>query len=188
MTRQSDSQNQKKSAAHVSASTIHSTRPVALLIPVLIATVIGQLMLMFRCPPSELAQRMNLDSFGTMAMSSGFWILLATLLVMIWKMVLVARYRPTPAPTDAELPSLTVIVPAYNEGAQVLKTIGNMEVAVFLDKLCKIACVLKFVQTWNFGIYVTSECEDILYASFLELLELSKYTFLCAVNAGKVRC
>ncbi|MBQ4333897.1 MAG: glycosyltransferase family 2 protein [Myxococcaceae bacterium] len=126
MTRQSDSQNQKKSAAHVSASTIHSTRPVALLIPVLIATVIGQLMLMFRCPPSELAQRMNLDSFGTMAMSSGFWILLATLLVMIWKMVLVARYRPTPAPTDAELPSLTVIVPAYNEGAQVLKTIESI--------------------------------------------------------------
>ncbi|MFO7566371.1 MAG: glycosyltransferase family 2 protein [Enhygromyxa sp.] len=39
--------------------------------------------------------------------------------VLLWRVVLVARYRPTPGVEDERLPSVTVIVPAYNEGAQV---------------------------------------------------------------------
>lgn len=131
----------EKSGAHVTASTIHSTRPVALLIPILALTVVGQLLLMFRCPPSEIAARLSLDTAGTLAMSAGFWILLATLIVMIWKMVLVARYRPIASPADDALPSLTVIVPAYNEGAQVLKTIESILASDYPAHLLQIVSI-----------------------------------------------
>lgn len=114
------------SRTRIHAGTVHSTRPVAWLIPVLALAVTAQLLLMFRCPPSELTARLSLDGAAALAMNWGFWVLLATLLVMTWKMVLVARYRPIPAPDDSRLPSVTVIVPAYNEGAQVLKTIESI--------------------------------------------------------------
>lgn len=150
MTRPSDSKNfstrnttesTAMSAERIAASTIRSTRPVALMIPVLALTIFGQLLLMFRCPPTELAARLNLDMAGTIAMSTGFWILFASLLVMIWKMVLVARYRPTPSPSDAMLPSLTVIVPAYNEGAQVLKTIESILASDYPAHLLQIVSI-----------------------------------------------
>jgi hyaluronan synthase len=44
---------------------------------------------------------------------------LALTAVLLWRVVLVARYRPTPGVEDKRLPVVTVIVPAYNEGAQV---------------------------------------------------------------------
>ncbi len=108
------------------AGTVNSTRPVAWLIPVLTLAVFAQILLMFRCPPDELAARLSLEGAAAAFMNWSFWCLLATLAVMIWKMVLVARYRPVPAPADSDLPSVTVIVPAYNEGAQVLKTIESI--------------------------------------------------------------
>ncbi|MBK8266949.1 MAG: glycosyltransferase family 2 protein [Planctomycetes bacterium] len=36
-----------------------------------------------------------------------------------WRLILWRRYRAEPAPADAELPSLSLIIPAYNEGALV---------------------------------------------------------------------
>lgn len=44
---------------------------------------------------------------------------LALTAVLLWRVILVARYRPTPAVEEQRLPTVTVIVPAYNEGAQV---------------------------------------------------------------------
>ncbi|MCY2930816.1 MAG: glycosyltransferase [Planctomycetota bacterium] len=44
----------------------------------------------------------------------------------LWWIVLVTTYRPVPAVPDDELPTCTVIVPAYNEGAQVLKTLRSI--------------------------------------------------------------
>lgn len=46
--------------------------------------------------------------------------------VLWWRLSLVARYRPMPSVRDAELPVVTAIVPAYNEGAQVLATIDSL--------------------------------------------------------------
>ena len=51
--------------------------------------------------------------------------LLATT-VVLWRVALVARYRPVPEVGDARLPRLTVIVPAYNEGRQVLSTLRSL--------------------------------------------------------------
>lgn len=46
--------------------------------------------------------------------------------VLLWRVVLVARYRPIPGVEDERLPTATVIVPAYNEGAQVQATLISL--------------------------------------------------------------
>jgi len=47
-------------------------------------------------------------------------------LVFFWRLYLVSRYKPTIACTDSELAFCTVIVPAYNEGRQVLHTLRSV--------------------------------------------------------------
>jgi len=44
----------------------------------------------------------------------------------IWRVALVTRYSPVKECTDEQLPSCTVIVPAYNEGMQVLYTLRSV--------------------------------------------------------------
>lgn len=51
---------------------------------------------------------------------------MASVLVMLWRVWLVSRYRPVASVPDEALPSLTVVVPAYNEGAQVLRTLQSL--------------------------------------------------------------
>lgn len=46
--------------------------------------------------------------------------------VLVWRLLLVLRYRPLAGVDDHELPELTVVVPAYNEGPQVSKTLTSL--------------------------------------------------------------
>jgi len=46
--------------------------------------------------------------------------------VFIWRVVLVLMYRATPPVSDDQLPVCTVVIPAYNEGKQVLKTLRSI--------------------------------------------------------------
>lgn len=48
------------------------------------------------------------------------------LAVFIWRIVLFFKYKSTEPCSDEELPSCTVIVPAYNEGRQVYSTIKSI--------------------------------------------------------------
>jgi hyaluronan synthase len=48
------------------------------------------------------------------------------LIVMLVRVVMVARYRPMRSLPDADLPTVTVIIPAYNEGADVAKSIDSI--------------------------------------------------------------
>ena len=53
-------------------------------------------------------------------------LLAAGLLAFLWRVMLVWRYRPCPECGDNQLPSCTVIVPAYNEGPGVLLTLRSI--------------------------------------------------------------
>ncbi len=53
-----------------------------------------------------------------------FWAGLGLLLILVRTLLWIA-YRPAAAATREEAPSLTVIIPAYNEGAMVLKSIES---------------------------------------------------------------
>lgn len=61
--------------------------------------------------------------------------------ITVWRLWLVATYRPVPATDDAELPELTVIVPAYNEGAQVLRTLQSLAASDYPAKKLRIIAV-----------------------------------------------
>jgi hyaluronan synthase len=63
---------------------------------------------------------------GDMALwlAGGFMVLHAA--VLIWRIVLFKLYRPLPDATNDQLPRCTVVVPAYNEGALVLKTLESL--------------------------------------------------------------
>lgn len=51
---------------------------------------------------------------------------LSSVAVMLWRVWLVGRYRPVESVSNERLPTLTVIVPAYNEGEQVFHTLKSL--------------------------------------------------------------
>lgn len=55
---------------------------------------------------------------------------------MIWRIALWLRYRPMPSANDAELPSVSVIIPAFNEGPLVRQAILSIAASRYpLDRL-----------------------------------------------------
>lgn len=62
----------------------------------------------------------------SVALIAGQLLALAAVGITLWRLYLVATYRPIASVTDDDLPELTVIVPAYNEGEQVLKTLRSL--------------------------------------------------------------
>lgn len=50
----------------------------------------------------------------------------AALGLVVWQIHLATRYRPIVPLDPASLPSITVVVPAYNEGAQVVRTLVSL--------------------------------------------------------------
>lgn len=63
-----------------------------------------------------------------------------TFLAFVWRLILVLMYRPAKVCSDGELPTCTVIVPAYNEGRQVLETIRSIASSDYpVEKLSIIA-------------------------------------------------
>lgn len=45
---------------------------------------------------------------------------------LLWRVYLFKKYKPIAACSDSELPTVTILVPAYNEGAQVLVTLRSV--------------------------------------------------------------
>ncbi|MCG6878701.1 MAG: glycosyltransferase family 2 protein [Deltaproteobacteria bacterium] len=62
------------------------------------------------------------ESFAILIMT----FLIINLLAFVWRVALVIMYRATPAVSGDRLPTCTVVVPAYNEGKQVLKTLRSI--------------------------------------------------------------
>jgi len=56
----------------------------------------------------------------------GSLLVTANLTALVWRIYLTSTYRPTPPCADAELPAVTVIVPAYNEGRQVAEALRSV--------------------------------------------------------------
>ncbi|MCF8041906.1 MAG: glycosyltransferase [Desulfarculaceae bacterium] len=52
--------------------------------------------------------------------------LLVAIFAMVWRIYLAVAYRDMAACPDEELPEVTVVVPSYNEGAQVLATLRSL--------------------------------------------------------------
>lgn len=64
-----------------------------------------------------------------------------SLAVLIWRTILVLRYRPAQPCADDELPTCTVVIPAYNEGGQVLDTIRSIMASDYPQHKLQVVCV-----------------------------------------------
>lgn len=62
---------------------------------------------------------------GVMLRPSLLWLAMGALLLAV-RTILWLRYRPFPHATQANAPAITVVIPAYNEGAMVAKTIDSV--------------------------------------------------------------
>lgn len=104
-------------------ATAHTAR----LMPLLAAVLVGQfaLLLWTVTGRTALAGSVGLGGAPELWLAAQLGTIPATL-VLLWRLALVATYRPTPGPEDAALPIVTVIVPAYNEGRQVFKTLRSL--------------------------------------------------------------
>ncbi|MBU1247322.1 MAG: glycosyltransferase family 2 protein [Proteobacteria bacterium] len=70
-----------------------------------------------------------------------FLLLFLNLSVLVWRIVLVMMYRPAQACNDDELKSCTVIIPAYNEGRQVLDTLHSVFLSDYPAEKLQVICV-----------------------------------------------
>lgn len=91
-----------------------ATARIGVLLPILIAAFVAQTALIW----SGRSPWWGAEG-ESWALLLGQIFALALTAVLLWRVALVARYRPTPGVEDSQLPTVTVIVPAYNEGAQV---------------------------------------------------------------------
>ncbi|MCI0499172.1 MAG: glycosyltransferase family 2 protein [Planctomycetales bacterium] len=64
--------------------------------------------------------------YGLIYLRLGQTLLVINLAAFLWRVFLFFRYRPVEGSPDAQLPVCTVVVPAYNEGSMVLKTLESI--------------------------------------------------------------
>ena len=88
------------------------------------------------------------------------------LAVLAWRIVLVARYRPTVACSDTELPTCSVIVPAYNEGSCVLDTLRSIAASDYPESRMQIIAVDDGSRddTWQWIVRAVEEMPDRILA------------------------
>jgi hyaluronan synthase len=85
-------------------------------------------------------QLVNRSAYSAFLPALGAGYALAMLLLQIIRTVLWACYRPYPL-TQGPLPSITVIIPAYNEGAMVLKALDSVAASSYPREKLEIICI-----------------------------------------------
>ncbi len=61
--------------------------------------------------------------------------------VLAWRIWMALRYRAFPLASDGDLPLVTIVVPAYNEGAQVLGTVRSIMASDYPSDKMRVICV-----------------------------------------------
>jgi hyaluronan synthase len=61
--------------------------------------------------------------------------------LLLWRIWLASRYRPFAAASDDDLPLITIVIPAYNEGEQVLSTIRSVMASQYPAGKMQVICV-----------------------------------------------
>lgn len=61
--------------------------------------------------------------------------------LLLWQVCFALRYKPFVRVSTAELPSLTVVIPAFNEGSQILDTVRSVMASDYLREKLQLICV-----------------------------------------------
>ncbi|MFT5697315.1 MAG: hyaluronan synthase [Desulforhopalus sp.] len=89
----------------------------------------------------------------------GFCIMIATVLYYLILAYNAFRYKPIPGASDQDLPTVTVVVPAYNEGALVLETLRSLATGDFPQEKIQLIAVDDGSkdQTWSYIVKAAQE-------------------------------
>lgn len=89
--------------------------------------------------------------FWTPTNAFGMAIAAVSLLILAWRICFALRYRPYAPVPDSKLPAVSVVIPAYNEGAQILPTIRSVIASNYPAKKLQVICVDDGSRddTWN---------------------------------------
>ena len=74
------------------------------------------------------------DIFGSLLFGFG-------LLLLLWQMSFALRYKSIATVPTSKLPTLTVVIPSYNEGAQILDTVRSIMDCDYPKELLQVICV-----------------------------------------------
>ena len=72
-----------------------------------------------------------------LAVGLTFW----TVLTLSWRIWFACRYRPYAPVSDRALPTITIVIPAYNEGRQILDTVRSVMNSRYPMKKMQVICV-----------------------------------------------
>ncbi len=122
-----DAWHGSRTQTHMQTSTPSPSLPPRSLGPALLVTVVFQLaMLVLTLGYPEQAFGLLPGALSSVVVVGVQVVGLLTSVVGLWRVYLAARYRAVDDVGDARLPRLTVVVPAYNEGRQVLLTLRSL--------------------------------------------------------------
>jgi len=91
----------------------------------------------------ELLSFLSEYDFSLPSLDAGLGLGLSPLaaLLLVWRTWLVWRYRAVPPCADRALPLTTVIIPAYNEGRQVLETVRSVMASDYPAAKMQVICI-----------------------------------------------
>ncbi|MBF0234912.1 MAG: glycosyltransferase family 2 protein, partial [Desulfamplus sp.] len=90
---------------------------------------------------ASMANFMKATSLGTVFMQLCIVFMVLAFAELIWRAVLVIMYKPIQSCEDDLLPGCTVIVPAFNEGKQVLMTLRSLAASDYPEDKLKLIAV-----------------------------------------------
>ena len=106
---------------------------------ILFASVFGVYMLQ---PDFDALRFQRLDSIGgTFLIALGIFLAVVAISFLIFLIVLHRKYKPIASVSDDELPTCTIIVPAYNEGQLVYDTLHSLASSDYPEKKLQIIAI-----------------------------------------------
>ena len=85
-------------------------------------------------------EQMN-SSVGIVVIGIGLFLLSVAVCFLVYLLVLYLRYKPIASVTDDQLPTCTIIVPAYNEGKLVYETLHSLASSDYPEEKVQIIAV-----------------------------------------------
>ncbi|RBI91720.1 glycosyltransferase family 2 protein [Elizabethkingia miricola] len=85
-------------------------------------------------------EQMN-SSIGVVVIGTGLFLLSIAVCFLVYLLVLYLRYKPVTSVSDDQLPTCTIIVPAYNEGKLVYETLHSLASSDYPEEKVQIIAV-----------------------------------------------
>lgn len=113
------------------AASFRSSRDGLVLLTLLVGGIGALLALRLQLSPDSLFARLDAVGWHRVITRPSLVFALLGLALMMLRGLLWYRYRPARIPEECELPALTVVIPAYNEGRMVMRSIDSVASASY---------------------------------------------------------